>query len=324
MGLLFVEHARSFFRGSSLALPFLSISTYSVVIDPSRYSLNSSEIKRVDQLLLQVGLNPSLDQIWMLVDQAWERAGCDNCDLDPERLASFYRDPVWLFYGMFIEQHDLSMAHRQAITNAVASLAPQRVIDFGGGFGTLARMLAIAMPQSEIAIYEPYPSRHGIESCRHFTQIGFVPELSTQRYDVLVSTDVLEHVSDPLELLAMMIDSVRPGGHLLIANCFYPVIACHLPCTFHMRYTFDRFCEALGLDVIGPCEGSHATLYRRSQVLEANWPHLRSMERHSLLLFPWREWRAQKLPHLARRSCTALRHPLHYPLKLLRAVGNFL
>lgn len=279
------------------------------MIDPNHYSLTLAERTAIDQQLAWIGSDPSLEQLWGLMDQAWDRCGCNNRSPEPDRLATFYSDPVWLLNGMFIEQHDVSMGHRQAITAAVAALAPERVLDFGGGFGTLARLLAKALPNAEVAICEPYPPRHGIESCRPFANIHFIPELPSQSVDVLVSTDVLEHVPDPLSLLAAMVDAVRPGGHLLIANCFYPEIACHLPCTFHLRYSFDDFCQALGLEVLGPCGGSHATMFCRTQLLEPNWALLRAKERRSQNLLPWRNWR--------RRAHWAIKNPLHYPKKLL-------
>ncbi len=290
------------------------------MIDPNQYSLTSAERRAIEQQLAQVGSRPTLEQLWSLMDQAWDRCGCDNRNPDPDHLARFYSDSVWLLNGMFIEQHDVSMGHRQAITTEVAALAPERVLDFGGGFGTLARLLATALPNADVAICEPYPPRHGIESCKPFTNIRFIPELTSQSVDVLVSTDVLEHVPDPLALLAAMVDAVRPGGHLLIANCFYPVIACHLPCTFHLRYSFDAFCKALGLEVLGPCEGSHATIYRRAQVLAPDWPRLRAMEQRSQRLFPWREWRSRHITPWRTRAQLAVTHPLHYPRKLLSAV----
>jgi len=290
------------------------------VIDLNQYSLTPAEHCAIEQQLTQSVFDPCLEQLWALMDQAWERCGCDNHNPDPARLASFYSDPVWLLNGMFIEQHAVSMGHRQAITAAVAALAPERVLDFGGGFGTLARLLAAALPNAEVAICEPYPPRHGIESCRPFANIRFIPALTSQSVDVLVSTDVLEHVQDPLALLAAMVDAVRPGGHLLIANCFYPVIACHLPCTFHLRNSFDDFCQALGLEVLGPCEGSHATIYRRAQVLQPDWPQLRAMERRSQRRFQRSEWHARSIAPWTQRAHLALRHPLQYLRKLLSAV----
>ena len=291
------------------------------MIDLNQYSLTPAERSAIEQQLAQVGADPSLEQLWVLMDQAWERCGCNIRSPDPDRLSTFYSDPVWLLNGIFVEQHGVSMGHRQAITAAVSALAPERVLDFGGGFGTLSRLLAAALPQAEIAICEPYPPRHGIESCQHFANIFFVPELKRQSVDVLVSTDVLEHVPDPLTLLAAMVDAVRPGGHLLVANCFFPVIACHLPCTFHLRYSFDAFCQALGLDVLGPCEGSHATIYRRAQVLQPDWPRLRAMEKRSQRSFSWHEWRSRHITPLRYRAQLALSRPLHYPRKLLSVVS---
>jgi SAM-dependent methyltransferase len=290
------------------------------VIDVDRYCLDSVERSALAAMLSATKIDLSMDQLWNLMDQAWARHACDSRSPDHERLATFYSDPVWLLNGMFIEQHPLSMDHRSAITAAVASLRPQSVLDFGGGFGTLARLLAAALPKAEIRICEPFPPRHGIESCKPFDNIRFVPELCPQSLDVLVCTDVLEHVPDPLVLLALMVDAVRPGGHLFIANCFYPVILCHLPCTFHLRYSFDNFCRALGLDVLGPCEGSHATIYRRTQVMDPDWSRLRAMERRSQLLFLWREWKASHLSPWGQRARLAVSQPLHYPQKLARAL----
>lgn len=290
------------------------------MIDIDQYCLDSAEKSALESILRTKQSDLSLEQLWNLMDQAWERLGCDNNSPESDHLDNFYRDPIWLLNGMFIEQHDVSMGHREAITAAVVALRPDRVLDFGGGFGTLARLLAAALPKAEINICEPYPPRHGIESCKPYANIHFVPELSKQNVDVLVSTDVLEHVPDPITMLVTMVDAVRPGGHLLIANCFYPVILCHLPCTFHLRYSFNNFCRALGLEVLGPCSGSHATIYRRTQVVEPDWPRLRAMEHRSQMLYPWREWKASHLSPWGHRARLAVSQPLHYPRKLARAL----
>lgn len=290
------------------------------MIDPSFFSLSVPEHQAIEQLLAEVGSDPSLEQLWWLMDQAWQACGCDNLNVDAERYAAFYHHPIWLLNGMFIEQHAMSMGHRRAITATVAALVPQHVVDLGSGFGTLARLMAAALPAAAVHICEPYPPQHGIESCQPYANIEFVPELTTEAYDVLVSTDVLEHVPDALALLAHMVKAVRPGGHLLIANCFFPVIQCHLPCTFHLRHSFDSFCRELGLEVLGPCTGSHATLYRRSQRIEPDWPRLRALERRSRKLFPWRQWHDRHLLSWRLRARLLASRPLHYPGKLLAAL----
>lgn len=291
------------------------------MIDATRYSLTAKERIVIERMLERISNEPTVEQIHQLIDEAWRICGCDNAHPRPEQLAVFYRDPVWLLNGMFIEQHDISMRHRRAIAGAVARLAPSRVADFGGGFGTLARLLASAHPECHIDICEPYPPRHGRESCLLYPRISFTTKLFSDYYDVLISTDVLEHVEDPLRCLASMVDSVHLGGHLFIANCFYPVVACHLPSTFHLRYTFDDFCAALGLEKVGQCAKSHATVYRRRQVLDPDWPRLRTMERSSKWRFPWRRWYEQNLHPWNRRMRTTAIEPGYYPRKLLKALG---
>jgi 2-polyprenyl-3-methyl-5-hydroxy-6-metoxy-1,4-benzoquinol methylase len=290
------------------------------MINASAYHLQPSERIAIEELLAQVGVNPSLEQLWALMDQAWEECCCDANHPDPQKLAAFYSDPIWLLNGMFIEQHELSMLHRKEIAAAVAAVNPQRVLDFGGGFGTLARLLAAELPHSQILICEPYPPRHGIEACLSFDNIKHVSDLANQCVDVLVTTDVLEHVPDPLPLLAAMVAAVRPGGYLLFANCFHPVIKCHLPCTFHLRYSFDAFCSALGLELVGLCNGTHCTIYRRSLVLIPDWDRIRAMERRSQQLFPWRQWHARHISPWIHRAKRAITDPAHYPRLLLGAL----
>lgn len=291
----------------------------SKVVLPEGFGDESGEL-----LLLVERFNetPTIERLWQLVDEAWLKHGCNNRRLESSSISSFYGDPVWILNGLYTENDSVSMAHRCAITGAIAILNPSAVMDFGGGFGTVARLLAAALPKAEINICEPFPLLHAVLSCKPFPNIRFVPKLTTKSVDVLVSIDVLEHVPDPLSLLVAMVDAVRPGGHLLIANCFYPVIACHLPCTFHLRYSFDAFCLALGLEVLGPCEGSHATIYRRTQELQPDWPRLRAMEHRSQRLFARREWRGRHITPWLMRAQLAVTLPLHYPRELLRAVSR--
>jgi hypothetical protein len=73
--------------------------------------------------------------------------------------------------------------------------------------------------------------------------------------------------------------------------------------------------------VLGPCEGSQATIFRRAQVVAPDWPHLRAMEQRSQQLFPWREWKSRNITPWRDRAQLALTLPLHYPRKLLSAVA---
>lgn len=286
------------------------------------YDLPVSDRVVLEALLGRTGASPSLEGMWEVMDRAWRECGCSNEDYDAASYAAFYRHPVWLLNGMFIEQDALSLQHRQAIAGHVARLAPGLIVDFGGGFGSLARMIAGQAPAARIEICDPFPPQPGVTLCRPFAKITFVEQLVVDRYDVLVSTDVLEHLHDPLTTLAEMVSSVRLGGHLLIANHFFPVIQCHIPSAFHLRYSFDWFCEQFGLRVLGPCVGSHATVYQRVTRVAPDWPAVRRQERRSRVLFPVREWREAHVRWWEERLVKAVTHPLYYPRKAWRRVSG--
>lgn len=251
--------------------------------------LSPDELSGIYQLVPDSSIESlSLQRLWCLMDRVWDEMGCDNNSVDPEKLKKYYQHPIWLLNGLFAECHDLSLQHRHAISDWVAKKQPERVLDFGGGFGTLARMIVDRHPEAVVDIYEPFPSQAAQKLCRNYSSINFVSSLSAE-YDCLVSTDVLEHVEDPLNLLSCMISAVKTGGYLVIANHFYPSIKCHLPVTFHLRYSFDEFASRMGLEVLGPCTGSHATLYRKKEAELINWSYIRYLEWQSKTLFPWRE-----------------------------------
>lgn len=188
---------------------------------------------------------PSLQQLWQLVDEQWQAHGCDPLQMD-ERVSAFCRHPVWLLNGLFIEQDSQSLAHRQAFTAWVTQQAPGRVADFGGGFAGLARFIGAALPHASVEVVEPHPHPAAIALAADTPNVRFVPEL-TGDYDLLIATDVFEHVPDPIALAASTASHLRIGGHYLIANCFAPVIACHLPHLFHLSIGWDQAMRALGL-----------------------------------------------------------------------------
>jgi hypothetical protein len=188
---------------------------------------------------------PSLQQLWQLMDEQWQAHGCDPLQMD-ERVTAFYRHPVWLLNGLFIEQDPQSLAHRQAFTDWVKQKAPTRVADFGGGFGGLARFIGAALPQASVEVVEPNPHPAAIALASDTPNVRFVPEL-TGDYDLLIATEVFEHVPDPIALAASTASHLRIGGRYLIANCFAPVIACHLPQLFHLSIGWDQAMRAMGL-----------------------------------------------------------------------------
>jgi hypothetical protein len=193
----------------------------------------------IERLLKSVGTDdPTLEQIWLCMDIIWDRLGCDNEYAETHKTDVFYRHPVWLLNGLFIEQHPESLRNREIMSSWIARRAGIRIADFGGGFGTLARMIASKCPETHIDVIEPYPHSLAVEKCRQFTNISYRTALCGE-YDLIVAMDVFEHVSDPLRLIYDTARHLKCGGIYLTANCFYPVIKCHLPVTFHFRYSWN-------------------------------------------------------------------------------------
>ena len=165
---------------------------------------------------------PSLQQLWKLMDDPWLELGCDPLHLD-ERVTAFYNHPVWLLNGLFIEQDPLSLFHRQVFTAWVTKQAPLRVADYGGGFGCLARFIGAALPQASVEVVEPHPHAAAIALAAETPNVRYVPEL-TGDYDLVITTDVFEHVPDPIALAASTASHLRVGGRYLAYASLAPVV----------------------------------------------------------------------------------------------------
>jgi len=247
----------------------------------------------------------SVEQIWKLMDEVWDDIGCNNDgDFDHDKIATFYKHPIWLLNGLFTEHDKDSLQHRHAIANWIvqeSNNANKKILDFGGGYGTLARIITESSNSLKVDIYEPYPSNYALSRCGAYSSVNFVTDIY-EKYDYIVSLDVLEHVPDPLVIFGRMIDSANLGGYLIIANCFYPVMKCHLSSTYHFRYSFDQFAEAMGLKLMGSCKGSHANIYKKISERNINWSIVRGMEFKSRNLF--------KLIEIKKHTVSLLRNSL--------------
>lgn len=254
------------------------------LIDKNLTKIEKKEIEKLFNRQRQGFALNDLEQMWRLVDLIWDDYNCDNKNLEWDKIGEFYSHPVWILNGLFIEQHDLSMGYRNAISDWIVGKKFKNIVDYGGGFGTLARLIAQKDVNIDMHIFEPHPSQFGLKRAAEFKNINIIERLGSN-YDCLVSTDVLEHVPEPLKDFSNMIKSVKAGGYLVIANCFTPVVKCHLPQTFHLRYTFNWFAKIMGLEVIGILSGSHATIFKKLDDREPNLSKIKFYEILSRILF---------------------------------------
>ena len=260
-------------------------------IDLTNEYLTSFEKEEIEILLSRqdMTLPNDLEQMWYLLDLVWEDIGCDNNELDWAKIGKFYAHPVWLLNGLFAEQDNDSMTHRNAVSDWVVDHRFNKIADYGGGFGTLARLVAEKSNTIKIDIFEPYPSELGIKRVAEFDNIYIVGDLQ-YGYDCLMSTDVLEHVPNPVQDLFTMIKSVKLNGYLVIGAPFYPMIKCHLPQNFHFRHTFNIFTRLMGLEVVGNLKGSPQTIYKKISEDDPNWKIINIIEKISSFMFPLLDW----------------------------------
>ena len=219
------------------------------------------------------------------MDHVWDELGCDQYIYDSNILERYYRHPVWILNSIFIENHPASVQNRKDIVDSILKLSPKRILDFGGGGGLLARMIASQMPDIQIDIFEPYPSDFAISKCNIYPNIRFLNDLDGSLYDLVISTDVLEHVTTPLRLLNLMTTNTSDMGHLIIQNSFYPVIKCHLVSNNHFRFTFDVFAYFLGLNRVPNLSNNFVPLYLKVSRHIFPWSIIYIFELISRLIF---------------------------------------
>jgi len=244
-------------------------------------TISSSERKYLEAALDMIGVSPKLEAVWLLMDLAWHDTECDWNNLRDENLTCFYEHPVWLLNGLFVEQHVDSISNREIFTEEVVKYRPEKVCDYGGGYGNLARMIARTSTGISVEIFDPHPHQSSLELSSYIENLRHVDALHGP-YDVMLATDVFEHVSDPLLEVEKTARYLKVGGRYLIANCFYPVIKCHLPCTFHFRDSFSSILAKMNLKPVSSVV--YGTVFEKTGEVMVT-PQIRRLERKSQIRF---------------------------------------
>ena len=212
-----------------------------------------------------------LEQIWYLMDYVWDEMNLNNKNVNLDLLSQFYLHPIWLLNGLFIESHELSLLHRQSITHWVLGKLEEksvtRILEVGGGFGTLARLLALNT--FVVEVLEPYPNSVALSRSSKYSNITYVSE-PCPPYDALIAMDVMEHLIEPIDFLRNMVKWVKLDGFLIFQNHFAPCIKCHLPSTFYLSFGFESLANLFGLEKVENIENSGATVYKKVSIKSPN------------------------------------------------------
>ncbi len=126
--------------------------------------------------------------------------------------------------------HDI--AGRAAELAVSVAATPRRVLDVGCGTGYLLRMLAARYPQAvELAGIDAAPAmilaaRQGADDPRLRFTVGTAERLPwpDDAFDLVVSTTSFDHWADQLAGLRECARVLAPGGHLVLADQFSPLL----------------------------------------------------------------------------------------------------
>jgi len=143
--------------------------------------------------------------------------------------------PEWEKHGMEIYQTSDIYLYNLAKWNSgevfkkrvelFHNLKTTRVLDFGGGIGSLA--IQLARQKCEVFYYD-LPGRLRdfamFRAQKHNLKIVFIDDLSTwkEQFDVVIAIDVLEHVKDLDTAIKLISDSIVDGGALCHVDNFGP------------------------------------------------------------------------------------------------------
>jgi 2-polyprenyl-3-methyl-5-hydroxy-6-metoxy-1,4-benzoquinol methylase len=113
-----------------------------------------------------------------------------------------------------------------AILARLKELKPQRILDLGCGNGSLCRIIKDAGYEVEGAD----PSEEGIQQAREaFPDVSFrrmsiydqPPKEWLNAFDVVVSTEVIEHLYSPRALPALAAKLLKPGSVILLTTPYH-------------------------------------------------------------------------------------------------------
>lgn len=148
-------------------------------------------------------------------------------NIDPIEIAKFSDSAMhwWDPQGEFKMLHELNPIRLNFIDD-IANLAGKQVIDIGCGGGILTESMAklgaqvTGIDMSEAAL--EVAKLHQLESG---TQIEYLhttaEDIALERpghYDVVTCLEMLEHVPDPVSIIAACAALVKPNGHVFIAT----------------------------------------------------------------------------------------------------------
>lgn len=230
-------------------------------------------------------------RLLQLLDIAWHEVarGSNPPTVTEDFLNTYYRHPIWLINGLFSDSDSDTVSDRLAAIRMTAHVKPKRLLDFGGGYGTGCRLAAQTLSEiEEIHLLDVGEDHHAaLSHLKDYPQVKIVAKPEPP-YDAVISTEVFEHLTDPVGSAHYIHSLLRPGGALAASWSFAPGIECHLPRNFHLARSMVTILRSLGFGFYGfERRGSTVCGFVRSNAhSEAALTRARYLERLSRFCIP--------------------------------------
>lgn len=234
----------------------------------------------------------TLQRLWKILDQAWEELSSKNSHNRnlSNFLHEYYQHPVWLINAAFSESDQATINDRLAAVRLINHVQPHKILDFGGGIGTVSRLCATYIPQ--VQVIDLVDITEFSQTIQHylsdFPKIRIL-ERPDPLYDAVISTEVLEHLIDPIGAIVEINHLLRVGGAFAASWSFAPAIKCHLPQNFHLQKLMLWIIRSLGFGFYG-FERRGSTVYglvKHSEITPAMLKKARLLEFLARLPIPF-------------------------------------
>ena len=142
--------------------------------------------------------------------------------VDPDSHGAGLIGPNLAGTGLDPLRYDGQSEHPAEVAGMIHALMPSgvRVLDVGCGTGSVT-LIANRGRGNTVCAIEPDPDRAATASARGIDVHNGVLDDSylqgCERFDVVMSSDVLEHMAAPAELLRRFVAAARPGGLVILS-----------------------------------------------------------------------------------------------------------
>jgi len=149
-------------------------------------------------------------------------------------LTDFYRESeasrYWatVFFPVVAEARREKMFRKKALRLAnyldERSIAPQKICDVGAGYGVFLEELRALLKSGEFSAVEPSPDLAAVCRQKGFETLErFVEDAGEwyDRFDLVICSEVLEHVFSTDKFLRSLFALARPGGYVLVTGLGY-------------------------------------------------------------------------------------------------------